>query len=461
MFNRSLAAAIAAVALMVPVRGASAGDDATRLRVFLTDGTSLVSYGEPARVGDRVIFSIPTATTPNPPLRLVDLPAARVDWDRTNRYAASARASHYVETQAEADYLALSNDIVQALNDVALATEPAQRLAIVERARRTLADWPSNHYNYRQAEVRQMVSMLDDAISDLRAATGPGRFDLSLAAFLDPPSIPEPLLPPPTVKESIEQMLTAARIVETPAERESLLVIAIAAIDRDRDALPADWASGTRAAAVASLHTESRLDRAYQSLTARTMATANYRARVVDVRGLERLLRSIPQRDAALGAKRPEAVISLVEAVQAKLDLARQVQLARDRWALRAPEYRQYRVAIRTPLDLFSRLTPSLEDIKALSGSSPGALTATQRAVSRIVKLASAVTPPEDLAASHALLISAVQMAGTAVQIRREAALAGDMTRAWNASSAAAGALMLGAKARADIQAIMRPPQVK
>jgi hypothetical protein len=182
---------------------------------------------------------------------------------------------------------------------------------------------------------------------------------------------------------------------------------------------------------------------------------------VVDVRGLERLLRSIPQRDAALGAKRPEAVISLVEAVQAKLDLARQVQLARDRWALRAPEYRQYRVAIRTPLDLFSRLTPSLEDIKALSGSSPGALTATQRAVSRIVKLASAVTPPEDLAASHALLISAVQMAGTAVQIRREAALAGDMTRAWNASSAAAGALMLGAKARADIQAIMRPPQVK
>jgi hypothetical protein len=71
------------------------------------------------------------------------------------------------------------------------------------------------------------------------------------------------------------------------------------------------------------------------------------------------------------------------------------------------------------------------------------------------------VTPPEDLAAAHALLISAVQMAGNAAKIRREAALAGDMTRAWNASSAAAGALMLEAKARADIEAIMRPPQVK
>lgn len=306
-----------------------------------------------------------------------------------------------------------------------------------------------------------MVSMLDDAIADLRAATGPGRFDLSFAAFLDPPSIPEPLLPPPTPKESIEQMLTAARTVDAPAERESLLVIAIASIDRDRDALPADWASGTRAETEATLHAETLLDRAYQSLTARTMATANRRARLVDVRGLEQLLRSIPQRDAALGAKRPDAVNALVEAVQAKLDLARQVQLARDRWALRAPEYREYRLAIRAPLDLFSRLTPSLEDIKALSGSSPAALSATQLTVSRIVKLASAVTPPEDLAAAHALLISAVQMAGTAAQIRREAALAGDMTRAWNASSAAAGALMLGAKARADIQAIMRPPQVK
>ena len=56
-----------------------AGDEATLLRVFLIDGTSLVSYGEPARVNDRVIFSIPTATTPSPPLQLVNLPAARVD----------------------------------------------------------------------------------------------------------------------------------------------------------------------------------------------------------------------------------------------------------------------------------------------------------------------------------------------------------------------------------------------
>ena len=78
MHSRRLAAVLLAAAVIVPVGAAAAAgpDDVTLLRVFLTDGTSLVSYGEPARVSDRVIFSMPTATTPNPPLHLVNLPIA-------------------------------------------------------------------------------------------------------------------------------------------------------------------------------------------------------------------------------------------------------------------------------------------------------------------------------------------------------------------------------------------------
>src|SRR5438093_11338599 len=135
MYSRAMSAAILAAALIVPVPNAAVAavsDDATLLRVFLTDGTSLVSYGEPARVGDRVIFSMPTATTPNPPLHLVNLPITRVDWDRTTRYATTARASHYIETQAENDYAALSNDVAATLNEVAITAEPSQRLAIVQ-----------------------------------------------------------------------------------------------------------------------------------------------------------------------------------------------------------------------------------------------------------------------------------------------------------------------------------------
>src|SRR4029079_13576676 len=101
MLKRAFAAAILAAAVSIPMRAAVEAapldDEAPLLRVFLTDGTSLVSYGEPARVSDRVIFSMPTAATPNAPLHLVNLPLTRVDWDRTTRYAATARASHYIQ----------------------------------------------------------------------------------------------------------------------------------------------------------------------------------------------------------------------------------------------------------------------------------------------------------------------------------------------------------------------------
>ena len=142
MFSRTAATAIAAAALVMPIGAAAApaADDATLLRVFLTDGTSLVSFGEPARVGDRVIFSMPTGPAQNPVLHLVNLPADRVDWDRTNRYAVNARMTRYVQTQAEDDYAALSNQVATTLNEVAHTPDPVLRLAIVERARRTLAE---------------------------------------------------------------------------------------------------------------------------------------------------------------------------------------------------------------------------------------------------------------------------------------------------------------------------------
>src|SRR5258708_36484210 len=44
---------VAAVLVLSARRTAAAVEDATLLRVFLSDGTSLVSFGEPARVGDR------------------------------------------------------------------------------------------------------------------------------------------------------------------------------------------------------------------------------------------------------------------------------------------------------------------------------------------------------------------------------------------------------------------------
>jgi hypothetical protein len=452
-----MAAFVSAFLFAAPARG---DDAATLLRVFLRDGTSLVSYGEPARVGDRVVFSMPTEVTPNPALHLVNLPADRVDWDRTDRYANAARAAQYLKSQAELDYAALSNQLAQALNDVASTTDQAQRLAITERARSMLVEWPQRHYNYRQSEVRQMVTMLDEAIADLRAASGASRFDISLSAFAEAPVSTERLLPPLTLRESIEQLLNAAHAVDSSIERTSLLSTALSAIDRDKDNLPPDWVAANRPAVQSAINAEVRMDRSYRALTTSVLALADQRAKLADVRGVERLLVRVERRDAELGRVRPEAVSALVAEVEAKLDLTRRLRLARDRWELRLPAFTAYGAAIRAPIALFAQLKPQLEDIKALAGSSPGSLASLQQRSSQLLQLMSSIVAPQELAAAHALMVSAAQLASSAVNVRREAVLANDMDGAWNASSAAAGALMLGARARVDILSLLRPPQL-
>jgi hypothetical protein len=459
MCSRTLAGVLVACCLLTIGPKSACADDATLFRVFLKDGSTLTSYGEFAQVGDRVIFSMPTSASANPPLHLVNIGADRVDWDRTNRYAASARSTHYLDTQAENDYAALSNQIAETLNDVALTTDPAKRLAIVERARKALAEWPPAHFNYRAAEVRQMLTMLDDAIADLRASAGGDRFALNLSAFAELPPIPEPLLPPLTPQQAIEQTLLAARVSDSSADRTSLLTAALGSLDHDGASLPAEWVAATRMATKAQLDAEVATDHTYQSLTTRMLGLAHQRAKAADVRGLERLLEQVHERDAALGLRRPDAIAALVTSVERELDAARQLRLARDRWALRAAEFEKYRTEISTPIGLFTRLTQPLEDIKAMSGSTAASLSIIHRLVAEIVTRATAIAPPGELKATHALLISAAHLADSAARIRLDATLAGDMARAWDASSAAAGALMLESRARADLQTLMRAPE--
>jgi hypothetical protein len=165
--------------------------------------------------------------------------------------------------------------------------------------------------------------------------------------------------------------------------------------------------------------------------------------------------------DDLLGNSRPDVVASLLSNIEAKLDAARRLQLARDRWALRAPEYSEYRVAMQDAFDQFVALKMALENIKSLAGTPPNTLNVIERTMKGISLTAAATHPPEELVDAHALFISAVNLALNAASIRREATLSQSITRAWDASSAAAGALMLGAKARADIQKLTRRPQLQ
>jgi hypothetical protein len=436
---------------------------ATEFRIFLRDGTSLISFGELARVDDRVVFSMPTSASPtDPQLQLINLSADHVDWEKTMRYAESVRSSRYMATQAEAHYAMLTAEIAQAINDVQATSEPAKRLEIVERARKTLAEWPGRHFNYKQAEIANMVTLLDEAIAELRVATGVQRFDLSfVASVAEPAERREPLLPRPTVREAIEQTLTAAGLVDSSAERVSLMVVALAHIERDAHLLPDDWRIDVLRTTGAAIAAENKADQAYQSLTTRTLGLAAARARAADVRGIERLVADVRDRDGELGYQRPEAVSALLDSIQSELDAARRLRLERDRWALRLADLRRYHASVTVPINRLDGLKPALEDIKALAGSGPWALAAIQRVAAQVLKSVSAIPPPTEFQSVHALLMSAAQMADSAAKIRREAALTGSMARAWDASAAAAGAMMLGDRARTEIRDMLRVPQLE
>ncbi len=255
----------------------------------------------------------------------------------------------------------------------------------------------------------------------------------------------------------IEQTLLAAQLADSPAERTSLLKSALVSIDASAAALPAEWVSSTRADTAAKVDVEQRLDGQYMTFTKQIVDAAHRRAEHADVHGIERLADQIHTRDAALGSKRPDAVKALLEALQSELDAARKLRLARDHWATRAPDFRRYRLAIMPSIELMTQLRPALEDIKTLSGSTPGTLVTMRHVVKQIIDATSLIEPPEELKAAHAMLVSAAQLADNAARIRHEAMIADSMGRAWDASSAAAGALMLGLQARLDIRSFMIP----
>jgi hypothetical protein len=59
------------------------------------------------------------------------------------------------------------------------------------------------------------------------------------------------------------------------------------------------------------------------------------------------------------------------------------------------------------------------------------------------------------------MMTSALQLAASASRLRRAAVGTGDMQVAWNASAAAAGALMLFERADQDLRQALEPPELQ
>jgi hypothetical protein len=221
--------AFALFCVVAPGLSMAAADDLL-LRLFLTDGSSVVSYGEFARLDDRVILSMVTGGDADPRLHTATLPVDAVDWARTDRHASSTRYHRYVETRAEEDFQRLSDGVADVLGEVLQATDRTRVIEVAQRALATLTQWPREHYGYRQRDVREILSFLDEVIFDLRAAAGMTSFDVALVAMA-PEIVLEPLVTMPSPREQIDQVFFAASLTDRPSARVALLQTAVLMLD--------------------------------------------------------------------------------------------------------------------------------------------------------------------------------------------------------------------------------------
>lgn len=437
--------------MLVPASVVAQGtEDVTLFRLFLRDGSTLVSYGEYARVADRVVVTLPLgATDAKPDLEVLSIPADTVDWEKTDAYADAARAARYAATLGPNDFALLNESVSIALNDIALTPGPARKIAMATEARQNVTRWASEHYGYRAQDVSRLATMFDDVIAETRRANGEPNAELSLVASLAAPPA-TPLLPDPTPQQSLEQALRAVMLAPDATERISLL----SAIEHTlaRAGASAPWAALLRTRATAALEVEHRTDRAYTTLTHDALHAADRYAAIGDVTGVERIVRNLLKQDDRLGQRRPQEMASTLAALDTTLDAARRQRLALDNRAALRDVIARYRRAVAEPLAIMRRETPALDEIRRLAGPSRTRLTQLTRQARRAERVLAKVPAPDELAETHSLLKDAVQLAVRAAEGRQRAVLTRSMQTAQEASSAAAGAIMLFEKASADLR---------
>lgn len=439
--------------------GVASADDLL-LRLFLTDGTSVVSYGEFARLDDRVVFSMVTGVDAEPRLHVATLPADAIDWARTDQHAVSTRYQRYVQTRAEDDFQRLSDGVAGVLGQVLLTTDRGRAIEVAQEARATLAEWPRQHDGYRQRDVREILSFLDEVLSDLRAAAGMTSFDVALVAMA-PDIALEPLATMPSPREQIDDVLQVASLTERSSERVALLQTALLLLDEAGATIGALDVAALRRITATRIREERAIDAKYTQLVRRLMNDARRGAARAKVRDVQRVLTRIPREDARLGGRRPEMVHALRASVQAQLDATRRFRLLQDQWTIRRSLYREYQRATGGRLIQLVKLQPALEAIRQQEGPDPGALRKLQSKMRGGAEQLARRRPSRDLHVIHDLLVGAWRFAESAVNVRYQAARFASDATAREASSAAAGALLLLADAQRKILDLLEPPRLQ
>jgi hypothetical protein len=432
----------------------------TLFHIYLTDGTDITSYGEYARVGDDVVFSITVGGSGDEPrLQLVTLPAANVDWPRTDRSSESVRAAHYAATRGEEDFLQLTNEVARVLNDIAVSPDRNRALALAQRARDVLNQWPKDHYHYRENEVREILAIIDAAIANLRGQPA-ARFDVSLVSSGAELSR-EPLPVTPTAKTQLAQLLHVADMTPRAADRVALLHTALGVVEEN--------AAGYSTAEAASLgenlrkriEREGAVDRRYARLSQRLLGEASRAAASARASDVERVLAKVVREDRKLGHERPETVQALRASIEAELENARRLRLMRDQWIIRQSAYQAYQNRVGNQIAQLVRAQPLLDSIRRLDGPSPRRLLTLKNRLAGGADRLGRLEVPVELKSAHDLLVGAWRFAENATAGRFEAIATGNVTTAWMASSAAAGSMMLLSRAQTDIRTLLEIPKIQ
>lgn len=430
-------------------------------RLFLIDGTEVATHGEASRVGDEVVAMVPIGLdrTGAPTLQAVTLPASRIDWPRTEAYLQAVRLAQYAAATGDRDYAAFTADVAATLDRVSSTADPLARIAMVEAVRRRLADWPREHYGYRASEATAMLSMLDEVLIGLRAAAGQREFAFALAAGAVPaPVEPPPLRTAPTLQAVVTQALGLAAHVDSPRERETLLRGALELVESNAAAWDRDWRRETTRAIERRLDAERRISRDYDALRSRVVARAARFAAAADVRALLALRADTARRDERLGRQRPAEITGLLAHLDAELAATRQYRLLLDRWEARRDVLGGYTAAIVRVLGTADPVIVALDDIRTLSGPPLGDINRASAILKGVDVAVLQMTVPEEGRELHGLLRSGLQMAATALERRRDATLSGELSQAWQASAAAAGALMVVERLQREAAQLPLPP---
>lgn len=425
-------------------------------RIFLTDGRVVHSHGECATLPDELVCVVKLGGGDVAESHdLLTVPLTRVDMEKTTAYARAMRAAQYGATRGEREYAELTTDVARMMAELGTSTDRHRRLGIAQVARRKLETWSAAHFGYRAAETRQLVSLMDEVIAELRVAAGETTFTIDFAASLA--SVDEiSALPVPNVTESVEAALVAASVTTVAAERLALLRSA----HRLASLVPgSDPALASRVSA--ALRAEEAVERQYQALMNDAIARSDVAVRHGSARVMQRLIREVAERDTKLGAKRPREMEAFTRRLSIELAQATEQQAAFARWAQIKEPLLAYERRLRPVLDGWVSQRPVLRRLEARAVPSPAEI---ERAVRRFVALESslnALRPLPEVQAVHALFQSAVQMARHGLVMGQRLTVAANTDIAHNASAAVVGAELLLAQARRDLVPALYPRRVR